>query len=412
MRFTKTFDNGLRLVIDKIEGLFSVSAGVLVKAGSANETESENGISHFIEHAVFKGTKTRSAFEISDYIDRIGAQINAFTSKEMTCYYTKSTTEHLDQALEVLSDIFFNATFDNEELKKEKGVVIEEINMSNDTPEDLCFDILAKNYHGKNGYGQTILGPSGNIRRFTKQDIDNYMDKYYTADNVVISLAGNVDENKAIETVEKLFSQKFTRLKRVASPVFQKEDVKCTAKNKDIEQTHIAFAIPGLAITDKRCDALSIANVVFGGGMSSRLFQKIREELGLCYSVYSYTSQYQKEGVMEIYAGVNSQSAKSATQAILNEVKKMREGISEQEFLRGKEQIKSSFIMGRESTASQMLIYGKYLLFLDQELDFNKRVQMMDNVTIDQVNQVIEEIFNYDKIATAIVGSRVKPLKI
>ncbi len=412
MRYTKKFDNGLRLVIDKIEGVFSVSAGILVKAGSSNETESENGISHFIEHAVFKGTKTRSAFEISDYIDRIGAQINAFTSKEMTCYYTKSTTEHLDQALEVLSDIFFNATFDSEELKKEKGVVIEEINMSNDTPEDLCFDILAKNYHGKLGYGQTILGPIGNIKRFNREDIDNYMDKYYTADNVVISLAGNVDEKKAVDTVEKLFSDKFTRLKCAKKPEFIKEKIKSTAKNKDIEQTHIAFAVPGFSVSDERCDALSIANVIFGGGMSSRLFQKIREELGLCYSVYSYTSQYQNEGVMEIYAGVNSQSASSATQAILEEMQKMQKGISEQEFLRGKEQIKSSFIMGRESTASQMLIYGKYLLFLDEELDFKKRVQKMEDVTIEDVNAVIEEIFNYDKMASAIVGNKVKSLKI
>lgn len=413
MRYTKTFDNGLRLIVDKINGLFSVSAGVLVKTGSCNESEEENGISHFIEHTVFKGTKTRSAFEISDYIDRIGAQINAFTSKELTCYYTKSTSDHLKESLEVLSDIFFDSVFDETELEKEKGVIIEEINMSEDSPEDLCMDILASAYHGDKGLGKTILGPIKNIKKFGKKDVYSYMDKYYTADNVVISLAGNVDVKQAEEWVENLFASKFTRFKCESQKDFANDQPKNLAKNKKIEQSHIAFSIPAISVTDTRSDALNIANIIFGGGMSSRLFQKIREELGLCYSVYSYVSQYQKQGVLEIYAGVNSESAESATQAILDELKKMREsGISEQEFLRGKEQIKSAFIMGRESTASQMLLYGKYLLFLNQKLDFNKRIEKIEKVTIEDVRKVIDEIFNYDKIASAIVGNKVSPLKI
>jgi predicted Zn-dependent peptidase len=205
MRFYKKFDNGLRLIINKIDGLLSVSAGVLVKRGSCNESEDENGISHYIEHVMFKGTETRTAFDISDQIDRIGAQINAFTSKELTCYYTKSTKEHLSTSLEILSDIFFNSLFDEKELEKEKGVVIEEINMSEDTPEDICLDLLSKSYYGEKGFGQTILGPVKNIKRFNREKVLAYMDKYYTADNVVISLAGNVDVERAIEDVEKFF---------------------------------------------------------------------------------------------------------------------------------------------------------------------------------------------------------------
>ena len=213
MKYYKKFDNGLRLIVNKIDGLLSVSAGVLVKTGSINETEKENGISHYIEHVMFKGTKTRSAFDISDHIDRIGAQINAFTSKELTCYYTKSTKDNLFQALEVLSDIFFNSVFDKIELEKEKGVVIEEIKMSEDTPEDLCLDLLAKSYYGNKGLGQTILGPAKNIKRFTAEDIKNYMDKYYTADNVVISIAGNVDVDAVSDCVEKLFARNFNKFK-------------------------------------------------------------------------------------------------------------------------------------------------------------------------------------------------------
>ena len=169
MNYYKRFDNGLRLVVQNLEGMLSVSAGVLVKTGSINEDEDNNGISHFIEHNLFKGTNKRSSFEISDYIDRIGAQINAFTSKELTCYYTKSTAEHLEDCIEVLSDIFFNSVFDKQEMEKEKGVIIEEINMSEDTPEDICLDVLAESYYGKTGLGRTILGTSKNIRKFNKE---------------------------------------------------------------------------------------------------------------------------------------------------------------------------------------------------------------------------------------------------
>ena len=205
MTYSKRYSNGLKLVVEKMEGLFSVSAGVLIKTGSVNETDQDNGISHFIEHAVFKGTTTRSAYEISDYIDRIGASINAFTSKEMTCYYTKSTSEHAKETLEVLSDLLFNATFLAEELNKEKGVIIEEINMSEDSPEDILFDLLATSVHGKEGLGRTILGPASNIKRFSKKDVDAYKEKFYTPDNIVISVAGNVDPKEIEKIVEEYF---------------------------------------------------------------------------------------------------------------------------------------------------------------------------------------------------------------
>lgn len=210
MVYVKKFDNGLRLIAKRIDGLLSVSAGVLVKTGSMNESSSENGISHFIEHVMFKGTEKRSAFDISDHIDRIGAQINAFTSKELTCYYTKSTKEHLENSLDILSDIFFNSVFEKEELEKEKGVVIEEIKMCEDTPEDLCLDLLARSYYGENGLGQTILGSEKNVKSFNRDIIRNYMDKYYTADNVVISIVGNIDVDKTVELVDRYFADKFT----------------------------------------------------------------------------------------------------------------------------------------------------------------------------------------------------------
>ena len=413
MRYFKKFDNGLRLVINKMEGFVSVSAGVLVKTGSINESAEENGISHFIEHVMFKGTSKRTAFEISDHIDRIGAQINAFTSKELTCYYTKSTGDHLEDSLEVLSDIFFNSVFDKEELEKEKGVIIEEINMSEDTPEELCLDLLAKSYYGTAGLGQTILGPAKNIRKFTRDDVKKYMDKYYTADNVVISLSGDVDIKKAEKIVEEYFADKFTKKKSAAQKKIKLVPAKTLYKSKRIEQTHIGFAMPGFAMNDDMADAFSIANTVLGGGMSSRLFQKIREELGLAYSVYSYSSQYKDNGVLEIYAGVNTDSRDLAVEAIVSEVKRFKkEGITEQEFLRGKEQIKSAFILGRESTASQMLLYGKYMISLDKEFNVEERLKKLEKITLSDVHAAIERSFDIEKAATATVGAKRSPVKV
>ena len=413
MRYFKQFDNGLKLIINKMDGFVSVSCGVLVKTGSINESEKENGISHFIEHVMFKGTKKRTAFEISDHIDRIGAQINAFTSKEMTCYYTKSTGEHLQNSLEVLSDIFFNSVFDNQELEKEKGVIIEEINMSEDTPEELCLDLLAKSYYGKNGLGQTILGPAKNIKRFSREDVKKYMDKYYTADNVVISLSGDLDIERAEKLVEEYFADKFKSKKSAKQKIIKGVPAQSLYKSKRIEQTHIGFAMNGFSMSDERGDAFSIANTVLGGGMSSRLFQKIREELGLAYSVYSYGSQYKDSGLVEIYAGVNTAQRDLAVEAIVSEVKKFKkDGITEQEFMRGKAQIKSAFIMGRESTSSQMLLYGKYMLFLNKVFDVDERLKKLENITIKDVREVIDCSFDIESSATATVGVKRSPVKI
>ncbi len=413
MAIFKTFDNGLKVVINKLNGMYSVSTGILVKTGSINETERENGISHFIEHVMFKGTTTRSAFDISSTIDDIGASINAFTSKEMTCYYTKSTKEHLEKAIEVLSDMFFNSVFDKTELKKERGVIIEEINMSEDSPEDLCLDLLAKSYHGDEGLGQTILGPAKNIRRFDREDVLDYMAKYYTADNVAISIVGNVDEDKTLELIEKYFATKFSKVKSKAQTKTKESQVHNLFKSKKIEQTHIAFALPAYSMFDDRSDKLAIANTVLGGGMSSRLFQKIREELGLCYSVYSYFSQYKDSGVFEVYAGVNTESRDKACEAVINELLLLKEkGITEQEFKRAKEQIKSGYIMGRENTASQMMLYGRYLLFLDKKYNFKERINRFEKITLEDVNETVKRTIDLNKIATATVGKAKTPLKI
>lgn len=413
MNHLKVFENGLKLVVAEMKGLLSVSCGVLVKTGSANESEKENGISHFIEHALFKGTQKRSAFEISDFVDSIGGQINAYTSKQMTCYYTHTTKEHFEDSMEVLSDIFFNSVFENRELAKEKGVVIEEINMGEDSPEDLCLDLLSESFYGKAGLGQTILGSAKNVRSFSRDTLLKYMDKYYTADNVVIAVAGNVDVNKAETLARKYFAENFKRQKSAPQ-----KDVKLTPpthlkKIKKIEQSHIGLCMPAISMKDERRDALNIANIVLGGGMSSRLFQKVREDLGLCYSVYSYLSCYRETGVVEVYAGVNTVSRDVALDVIVDEINKFRkEGITEKEFLRGKEQLKSSLVLGQESVSGQMQLFGRIALFCDELFDFNERLRRINAITRDDVMKVIGEFFDLSKASSATVGTKRTALKI
>ena len=407
MNYLKTFDNGLKLVVAEMKGLFSVACGVMVKTGSANESEKENGISHFIEHTMFKGTKTRSAFEISDFVDSIGGQINAYTSKQMTCYYTHSTKDHLNDSLEILSDIFFNSVFDKTELAKEKGVIIEEINMSEDSPEDLCLDLLSESYFGGEGLGQTILGSAKNVRSFSREAVLKYMDKYYTADNVVISVAGNVSVKQAETLAEKYFAQNFKRIKSAPQKNCKKVAPINLKKTKKIEQSHIGICMPAISITDERRDMLTIANIILGGGMSSRLFQKIREDLGLCYTVYSYLSSYRQTGVIEVYAGVNTANRDVAFNAIAEEINKFKkDGITEREFLRGKEQLKSSLVLGQESVSGQMQLYGRYALFTNELFDFKSRLKSIEGITIDDVLSVTERFFDLKKASTATVGPK------
>lgn len=315
--------------------------------------------------------------------------------------------------MEVLSDIFFHSALKQTELDKEKGVVTEEINMCEDEPEDLCLDLLAESFYGKDGLGRTILGTAKNVKSFTRDDLVKYMDKYYTADNVVIAVAGNVDVQSAEEIAEKYFAREFERKTAAPQKTLKAEQPENLYRTKRTEQSHIGICMPALSVKDERGIALNIANTVFGGGMSSRLFQRVREDMGLAYSIYSYMSSYKDCGVLEVYAGVNTAAREQAEAAIAEEIKRfVKEGVTKQEFLRGKEQLKSAFIMGQESTASQMMLYGRYLLFLDEIFDFKERVGAIEKTSLEEVNEVMRTVFDLEKASTATVGPKRTALKI
>ena len=407
-----TLKNGVRVVVKRMEGLLSVTIGILVGTGAAYENDAEDGISHFIEHMQFKGTNTRTAFEISDSFDAIGAQVNAFTGKDLTCYYAKATSDHAGEAFTLLADLFLNSTFPEEEMKREKGVVVEEINMDEDTPDDLCLDLLSRASFGDDNYGRNILGPAKNVKGFTREDMFAYKSERYCPQNIVISFAGNIGLDEAEELAERYFGDMECGnfVQRQKNVVWKGGSL---FRKKPIEQAHFAFGFPTVERDHKDFAATQVMNGILGGGMSSRLFKRVREELGLAYSVYSYSSHYSETGLFTVYAGVNPQKAEDAAQAVREVILSLkREGVTNEEFLRGKEQLRSGNIYSQENTASQMLLYGKQMLYRNEVYDFEKRMTEIASVTADDVTRVIAENFDFSRASVASVGNLKKAISL
>lgn len=407
-----TLQNGVRVVVKSMEGLLSVTMGILVGTGAAYETEKEDGISHFIEHMQFKGTDTRTAFEISDAFDALGAQVNAFTGKDVTCYYAKSTSDHAGEAFTLLADLFLNSTFPEEEMEREKGVVVEEINMDEDTPDDLCLDLLSRASFGSENYGRNILGPAKNVKGFTREDLFAYKNERYCPQNIVISFAGNIGIDEAEELAIRYFGGMECKnfVQREKKVVWHGENL---YRKKSIEQAHFAFGFPTVERDHKDVAATQVLNAVLGGGMSSRLFKRVREELGLAYSVYSYTSHYTETGLFTVYAGVNPKKAEEAAKAVKEVICAFaQEGMTEEEFRRGKEQLRSGNIYAQENTASQMLLYGKQMLYKNEIYDFEKRMAEIASVTQEDIRRVIKTNFDFSRVACASVGNLKKAITL
>lgn len=408
---TKTLKSGVRVIIKHMEGLLSVTMGILVGTGAAHETDKEDGISHFIEHMQFKGTKTRTAFEISDAFDALGAQVNAFTGKDMTCYYSKATSDHAKEAFALLADLFLNSTFPEEEMKREKGVVLEEINMCEDTPEDLCLDMLARASFGERNYGRIILGPQSNVSGFTREDIFAYKKARYCPENIVVSFAGNLSAEQAVALAEEYFGDmQRTAFEKRAVTIDRRSDN--LFKQKPIEQAHFAIGFPCVERNSPDFSAVQVMNAVLGGGLSSRLFMRVREELGLAYSVYSYASHYEETGMLTVYAGVNPQKAEDAAAAVVDVIKTfIKDGVTEEEFKRGREQMRSGSIFAQENTSSQMLLYGKQLLYANEVYDFEKRMQEISALKRDDILRVSGQI-DFSRAAVASVGNLKKAIAL
>ena len=408
-----TLDNGLRVVTEYIEHLNSISVGVMVQNGSRNEEIELNGISHFIEHMFFKGTDKRSAKKIVQDIENIGGQINAYTSKETTCYYIKALNTQLDLCLDVLSDMLLHSKFDEEEIEKEKGVVIEEINMSNDNPEDVLDDIHSKVIFEGNSLAYPILGTVDRIKSFNRKKIKEYIKKHYTPYNSVISICGKFDRVELKKMLEEYFGAWDKEYKY--APQYDEVTLKTGSiyKDKKIEQVHINLGLNGLPYADDKGYSLVMLNNIFGGGASSVLFQKVREELGLCYSIYAYTQPYLGVGTFNIYTGLSKQYADTALQVIDKELKKFASmGISDEKLNINKEKIKAGYILGLESTSSRMFANAKCLLLQNKiktENDVINRINKIDN---DDINYVLERCFKPGIITSSYVGEGIDEDKL
>lgn len=398
--------NGVRVVCEQISYVRSVSLGIWVKTGSINENLKNNGISHFIEHMLFKGTEKRTAEDIARTIDNIGGQLNAFTGKECTCFYSKTLDEHIDIAVDVLSDMFFNSSYSKKNITVEKKVVVEEINMYEDSPEELVHDILSETVWEGSPIGYPILGTKKSLRGINREMILDYLKERYTPQNTVIAVVGNFDEARLIELLEKYFGEWTCEVEShdTSENVIFKSNV--SIKQKDTEQVHLCIGYEGIKNGDDMIYPLLAVNNIFGGGMSSRLFQRIREKKGLVYSIYSYPTAYNDAGLFTIYAGMKPEHLDEVISLIQDETELLvKKGITQTELEKTIEQMKGNYILGLESTSSRMNSIGKSELLLGYIETPDEILEKINGITMDGVNEIINNIFRPYKKSASIVGN-------
>ncbi len=398
----RNLDCGIRVIMEKIDYVQSAAFGIWVKAGAIYETPANSGVSHFIEHMMFKGTEKRNARQIAEDIDKIGGQINAFTGKEATCYYVKTIAANLETGADVILDMLNNSVFDKHEMTKERKVICEEIKMIEDQPDDLAHDAVLELLFKGNPLGKSIIGTPTSLKGISRNVMVEYKEREYTKDSMVVSVAGNFDEDRFCNFLE----DKFSNIKESKS--IEKTELKPYKKSfkvivKDIQQSHICLATKGLPLNDGRYYAFSLLNNVMGGSMSSRLFQNIREEKGLAYSVFSMASSFSSDGYFNIYAGVGHDKIKDALLGIQEELEILKkDGITEEELSMAKEQMKSSYIFGQENVASRMFANGKNLALINCVLPPEEVIEEIDKVTmedIDEVKHMICDLSSYTGVA-------------
>ncbi len=398
-------DNGIRIVTEKMSCVQSVSIGLWVNIGSRDEEPDEHGMSHFLEHMFFKGTQKRTAKEIALEIDEIGGELNAFTSHETTTFYAKVLDEHISQAVELLSDNFHDSKFDPNEIEKERQVVIEEIKMVEDDPEDLVHDLYAKDVWKGNPLGRPILGTIDTVLGITRKKILHFLKRTYDPREIVISVAGHFNEAALMKLLRSAFG-KYTadetsphpRVPPELNPHFQ-------VKQRKLEQIHLCLGTQGLPQNHPDRYALSVMNTILGGSVSSRLFQEIRERRGLVYSIYSHLSSYQDGGLLTVYAGTSIQNAPKVAGLILKELKKLKEkGIGRDELEKAKNHIKGGVMLNMESTSSRMSKLAKDEIYSGRHLPLKEIVGEIDKVSVTQVMDLTHVLFNAKGLSLTALG--------
>lgn len=401
-----TCQNGVRIVSEHVPYVHSVTIGIWVDAGSRYELPHENGITHFIEHMLFKGTQSRTARQIAEAFDRIGGEINAFTSKENTCYYTKVLAHHGEHAMDMLADMFFNSAFRQEDIEREQQVVLEEILMSEDAADDDIHEKLWFEMYPKDALGLPILGTAQTLETFNADMIRSYMDKHYAPENVVISVAGNVS-TALIQHIEQLFghygrTEKFVK-SELTYPTFT---AGFYMQERDIEQSHVAMSYPAIDCKDSRFYSFVALNNLIGGNMSSRLFQEVREERGLAYTIFSYETAYADVGAFTIYGSTSNKQMPVLLQTIDDTLASIvKSGITYEELSNAKEQLKASVVLGIESMETRMSRNGKAELIYGKHKTIDDVIAGVDAISMEACQELIEEMLTKERAIAIIQGT-------
>ncbi|MGB0959461.1 MAG: M16 family metallopeptidase [Halocynthiibacter sp.] len=396
-----TLPNGFRIATEPMAGLESASIGIWVTAGARNESLPENGMAHFLEHMAFKGTTMRSPLQIAQEIEDVGGYLNAYTSREMTAYYARVLRGDVPLALDVIADILRNPTFDEAEIDIERGVILQEIGQANDTPDDVVFDWLQDVSYPKQALGRTILGPAENVSEFGRDDLLAFVAKHYGPERMILSAAGGIDPDAIVAQATALFGDMEAHTSILPEP--GKFIGGETRTEKDLEQAHFTFALEAPHYRDDRIYAVQLFSNIFGGGMSSRLFQEIREKQGLCYSVYSQLSAFSDTGSFLIYSGTSGDKVDVLARSVLTEFEKAAEDITDAEIARARAQMKAGMLMGLEGASSRAERMARMVDIWGRVPDLSETVAVIDAVTRDDVRNVARDLL-FGPAAMALYG--------
>lgn len=405
LNFSKTvLDNGIRVLSYNMPYLRSVTMGVWVDIGARDESSAENGLSHLIEHMIFKGTTHRSAFQIAKEFDAIGGQTNAYTTMEHTCYHAKVLDTHLHTMVDILSDIFLNSVFDSSELEKERPVILQEISMLEDRPDDYIHFLLENDFWGDTPLGRSILGSIENIHRFDSHDIRHFFTRHYLPDRIVISAAGNIEHDRFIELIEPIFNSvppATFNVSRSPAPAHYQVNV----YERPLEQVHACIGANGLSLTHPDRFTFSLLNTLLGGNMSSKLYQEIREQRGLAYYVYSFISSYVDTGMLGAYAAVHPNRLSESLELIVKAMRSFKvDRIDSSELNDAKEFIKTGLLMADESPESQMFRLAQNELNFKKYIPLKQVIDQIESVTADQIIELARDLFQPDCLSMTLLG--------
>ncbi|HFE52683.1 MAG TPA: insulinase family protein [Bacteroidetes bacterium] len=397
-------ENGLRVVTERMPNVRSAALGIWVEAGSRDEDASVNGVSHFLEHMLFKGTEHRTAKQIAEALESVGGSLNAFTGKELSCYSAHVLDEDLALAVNVVSDLLLHPAFDPAEIEKEKQVILQEISQYRETPEEVIFERFYRAVFDDHPLAQEIHGTEENVLKFTRQGLVDHMRQHYTAARTVVAVAGNVKHEAVVELVQQHLADAAQGEKRVLKPVPPFQPVQIREKHSNCQQAHICVGGRGLAYDDPRKFPLLVLDTLLGGGMSSRLFQNIRENLGLAYSVYSFLDFLADTGVYGVYAATEAGSADRTEELIREELAGLARGnVKLEEVERTKRQLKGSMLLGLEGTGSRMNRLARLEIYLGRHYTLDEVAEAIDSVTRDEVVQVAQQIYRPENIASVML---------